>query len=910
MTNINHAPFSARLDRKILAAALKVLAKVVEKRNTIPIMSCVLLVPGRDSVTVRGSDLDIFASIEIPAVCQPGAAVAVDGDALKKAVDKGKADYVDVADVGGERVTFRDGDAGATLRFPARAASDFPSLVMGDLGDGFDLDGVQLASDLKRARVAVSTEETRYYLNGIFFHRTADEYGPVMRMAATDGHRLALITRPVPVGMPDDFPDVILPRKTCDVLALVLGKGERDVRCAFSRTKARFRVGRVVIDTKLIDGVFPDYSRVIPQHYDHAATLQADVLRDAAKSVTAAMSGKDRAVLLCWHAGQGWATVSAYCPESGPAMMTLEGGTFENKLAIDGEDFGVGMNARLLAELLAQWPGDVTIRIVAPDHPMRLESPDAPEYLQVLMPMRMDGALVTPASIAKLQRNPLETFNDEAPKLVADLADVATSDAVSPSGRRSVARVIAKQLAELVQGAIGHWMTQGHTRQEARRLVLMKLASLRGDADTLYRLAEEHNRAKDGARSSFRAWSEGIGRVVQDPVPVAGGEEAEPVQPDAPAPAPLPAPAEAEPVPAELEPVPVDVNENAEMSDAGNSMASHVVILPVGKPLYRSLQDFKAMTGVGTRWMLANWDSRAGCWGEDRLVTVATVKARSLGFVRGAATPMDVAAANACAGHEGRTWLDFPKQGRWQSTEDALVILYSDGSPCMLVRHAGVPWADLAGEEAEAAAPVLDPVEGQPDVVAELSERLARLERLLEGRAGEVGQPGAEEPERAAAPESGQNSGNLDETYRNLGQNEKQRAIGYLDGRSARERDPAFVGGVDIAYHAGFHDGRKCAESGPMVHYDDYQAMLARAEAAEAALADSQAEVQRLANMAASLRHRTERQAAVLTGRKAQLARRGDELRFAHGKAAQLQRELSAERGQPVIILPGDTIAA
>ena len=145
----------------------------------------------------------------------------------------------------------------------------------GDLPTSFELPARTLAELIDRTRFAISTEETRYYLNGIFLH-VSDEDQPVLKAAATDGHRLARYTLPQPDGAAG-MPDVIVPRKAVAELRKLLEESlDGNVEIDLSASKVRFTLGGeggVVLTSKLIDGTFPDYSRVIPTGNDKLLKL-------------------------------------------------------------------------------------------------------------------------------------------------------------------------------------------------------------------------------------------------------------------------------------------------------------------------------------------------------------------------------------------------------------------------------------------------------------------------------------------------------------------------------------------------------------------------------------------------------------------------------------------------------------
>lgn len=876
-------PFTARLDRKSLADALRLLDKVVEKRNHIPVLSCVLLVSSGDCVTLTVSDLDIFASIQLPGDSPSSRGVAVDFSALKSAAIKAKGEHVSIADVGGA-VTFRDGDSGATVRMPVRDAADFPAPFgkLAEARDMFTLDAAMLRSDLDRVRVAVSTEEARYYLNGILWHRTKDNFGnDVLRLAATDGHRLALITRPAFADLPEKFADAILPRKTCDVLGKVLAKAGADSPCyiGFGETGAGgavFRVGRVEIRSKVIDGTFPDYSRVIPSHWDRSVTLPATTFGDAARAVTAHSTERTKAVKFSWDAAAGWMTAYATCPDNGPAMMPVPASGFTEQLS-GGGAFSIGMNGKYAAELMAKW-GDapVTLGCGHAGCPIRITSETVPEYLQVLMPMRVGDEVITPDSIARLNRTPVDAFVQDGQTAVDAVAVIEAMD-LSPSAKRSARCEALRKLAGMVQGAIEHKVAGGQPRRMARLAVLTKLAQLRGDDAKVAQLTAIYGHAP---QSSFKAWEAGL----------AGDVPAVTVQPP------------------EQDLAQIQTAEPERVQDPVEPHTVATVIIPAlpgEKPMFRSLQDFKAMAGVGSRWTLRNWDSRAGEWGEPRVRTVATVRARDLGFVDGAATPLDVAAANV-KGFGGRSWIGFPKQGCWTSVPAGLVITYADGAPCMMIEPAGVPFGDAAEPVEPVAVEQPGEIAVLREMVAAMAERLARLESGAQSAGTEVALPVADAPETPPAPALAENSahspaGVADGSHH--GMTGDARARGYLDGRGGGERNPELA--HSHAYTEGFADGqrarklvdehaetvdkkdRRIAELKCLIDElnADRQELTARAEAAEGKVARLQTRVRRLT--------------AVFTGAKRKLATIGQDLLFARTRGATLQRELDQAKAQP-----------
>lgn len=493
--------FAATLDRKALAGAVKLLGKLVERRNSIPILSCLLLECDGTRVMLRGTDLDIFGTFTLDATdCQPGLAL-VPCDQLAKALAKSKGDTARlVAVVGGVAMTL---DNGATVRLatpPKSVPSDMPNTFPGlaSIGVAGDFAAAQLRDDLKRVRVAVSTEETRYYLNGVYAHMLPYEPGK-MAFASTDGHRLCIQHRAAPEGL--EIPATIIPRKTVDMMLAAMAKpAQATARLAFGATAVRFEHGSLVLESKVVDGTFPDYTRVVPSSRERVLRVDAGALGEAAKAVTASMSGKTKAMSLTMHSTEQWLTAAACDAEGNRSAMTLDGANVEALNAKAEGQFLIGMNAGYLAELAALFPGTVALHLGDDASPLIMESSDLEGFRVVLMPMRSDKGDVTPAAIADMNKpapTALEVLETDGPALVRDL--------IGATGRDTPARLAQRRkLARIIKGAIAQAQGTCADRRTARLFVLAQVAAMRGDMAQEDRLSLmiAHEPA-----TTFGAWS-------------------------------------------------------------------------------------------------------------------------------------------------------------------------------------------------------------------------------------------------------------------------------------------------------------------------------------------------------------------------------------------------------------------
>jgi DNA polymerase-3 subunit beta len=353
---------------------------VVERRNTIPILSNVLIEAGEgDGAGLRlmATDLDLQINETVEAnVTDPGA-TTVPAHTLFDIVRKlPEGSQVELIAAEG-RMQVNAGRARFTLATLPR--DDFPIIAEGELPTRFELPAATLRQIIDKTRFAISTEETRYYLNGIYVH-VSDEAQPVLKAAATDGHRLARVTVPRPEGA-QGMPGVIIPRKCVGELRKLLDEVDGTVQVALSDSKIRFGLGNAVLTSKLIDGTFPDYTRVIPTANDKLLKLDPRGFEEGVDRVSTIASERTRAVKMALERDR--VTLSVTSPENGTAAE-------EVPADYGAEAFEIGSNARYLLDILGQIEGDtVEVHLADAAAPTLLRENDKAPALYVLMPMRV-----------------------------------------------------------------------------------------------------------------------------------------------------------------------------------------------------------------------------------------------------------------------------------------------------------------------------------------------------------------------------------------------------------------------------------------------------------------------------------------------------------------------------------------
>mgnify|MGYP002780311964 FL=1 len=373
----------ATIERATLLRCLSHVQSVVERRNTIPILSNVLIdadLGGAVRVMATDLDLQVVETMSASSVDQPGA-ITVSAHLLfdiARKLPEGSQVSLTTND---NRLEVKAGRS--NFKLPTLPRDDFPVIVEGDLPTSFEIPARMLAELIDRTRFAISTEETRYYLNGIFLHVT-DEDEPLLKAAATDGHRLARFTLPRPEGAAG-MPDVIVPRKAVGELRKLLEEAlDGNVLVDLSASKIRFTLGGeggVVLTSKLIDGTFPDYSRVIPTANDKLLKVDPKLFFSGVDRVATIATEKTRAVKIGLDNDR--VTLSVTSPDNGTAAEELAA-------EYRAEGLEIGFNANYLKDILGQIDSDtVELHLADAGAPTLIRESEKARALYVLMPMRV-----------------------------------------------------------------------------------------------------------------------------------------------------------------------------------------------------------------------------------------------------------------------------------------------------------------------------------------------------------------------------------------------------------------------------------------------------------------------------------------------------------------------------------------
>lgn len=371
-----------KADRATLLKALAHVQNVVEKRNTIPILANVLLAVREGRLTVAATDLEIALIEDVAATTMRDGSVTAPAATLYEIVRR----QPDNAEI---ELDHPGGDAPLALRAGRYATKlvvlptdEFPKLDAGKLTHRFAVPAQALRGLIDRTRFAISTEETRYYLNGIYLHAAESDGVPVLRAVATDGHRLARVEEPLPEGAAG-MPGVIVPRKTVNEIRKLLDEVSGDVSIALSETRIQFELDTMRMTSKLIDGTYPDYSKVIPIGNDKVLRVETAEFSAAVARVSAIASERNKPVKL--SVGRDLLVLSATSPDQGTATEELDAAQVE----YHSTPLEIGFQARYLNDVTEQIKGKVEFCFADGAAPTLVRAAGDESAIFVLMPMRV-----------------------------------------------------------------------------------------------------------------------------------------------------------------------------------------------------------------------------------------------------------------------------------------------------------------------------------------------------------------------------------------------------------------------------------------------------------------------------------------------------------------------------------------
>ena len=360
---------------------MDIVDRVVSRRCTIPILSNVRLQARNGALALTATDLDIELTVMVAGAVDIGVATTRPSKLLKDLLKKATSSEIVAITTGDDGLDLVDFER-VNYRLQSFSAADFPKMVgpAAEQAHSFTMSGADFWDGLDCTIASISSEETRYYLNGIFMHVYESSEGLSFRMVSTDGHRLHRRTFAVPAGA-EGMPEVIVPRSTVSLLhTLLKGKAcPETVAIDVTESKIRFTFGDCVLVSKLIDGTFPDYNRVFPAYNDKAASFETAELAEALRAVSLISSERGKAFKLCLS--DDTAELIVNNPAQGSAKAKLA-------CRYDSDPVEIGFNSGYLGEVLGLIGDDITIKVSDAGSPAIITG-SREGFTAILMPMRV-----------------------------------------------------------------------------------------------------------------------------------------------------------------------------------------------------------------------------------------------------------------------------------------------------------------------------------------------------------------------------------------------------------------------------------------------------------------------------------------------------------------------------------------
>ena len=369
------------ISRADLLRSLNHVHSVVERRNTIPILSNVLIQASDNALSLNTTDMDLEVVESVAATIEEPGSTTVPAHTLYDIVRKLSDDATITFTLPTGETTMTVVSGNSNFRLGCLPIEDFPKInANDDLPFTFSLPAADLRTLIDRTRFAISNEETRHYLNGIYLHQAENNGIKVLRAVATDGHRLARYEMPLPADA-EGLPGIIIPRKTIAEIRKLIEEAADSIQIGLSETKIKISFDHIILTSKLIDGTFPDYQRVIPEGNTRVLEVNPSLLSKAVDRVSTVSTEKTRAIKLTLNGKQ--ITLSANSPDSGSA-------TEEINANFDSDPMEIGFNSAYLIDVTRQL-GEEGCRMYLNDSasPMIIQGSDDDSALYVLMPMRV-----------------------------------------------------------------------------------------------------------------------------------------------------------------------------------------------------------------------------------------------------------------------------------------------------------------------------------------------------------------------------------------------------------------------------------------------------------------------------------------------------------------------------------------
>ncbi len=371
-----------RIARDELLTGLQRVQGIVEKRNTMPVLSNILLETKQDGIELVATDLEIGVRGHYKADVQQAGSVSLSARKLYELLKEVADGEITLVTQENNWVQIQAGRS--QFKIVGIAASEFPALPTIEREGRVAIPGSGLASLIRKTLFAVGDNDARYILNGLLISLHSSEKKVTMKLVGTDGHRLAVAESDLTQSAGTDLPKeikAIIPRKAAQEIRRLLEEEEGEPLLGFTKNLVTFQKSGLFLTSRVMEGTYPNYQQVIPKESAKKAAIERTALESALRRVAVLSKDKTNAVKVILQNGS--ITLHTSNPDVGEATEDLPA-------QYRGESLTTGFNARYLLDALAVMDGDsVNLEISSPLSPCVLRSEGDPGFLCVVMPMKI-----------------------------------------------------------------------------------------------------------------------------------------------------------------------------------------------------------------------------------------------------------------------------------------------------------------------------------------------------------------------------------------------------------------------------------------------------------------------------------------------------------------------------------------
>jgi len=370
------------IQQKIINKSISKVVGIIDKKGIMPFLSNIKIDVTADKITLTGTDTDIFIEANI-IVCE-GVKIKQIGcttidahifnEIIKKIPDEDNLN-IELIEQKTARITYGK----SVFSIPTIIADEFPTFSKDNMNIEFSVNSKELSRTIEQTKFAISHDETKPFLNGIFFQIKTEGENAIFNAVAIDGHKLAL-SKFVIKGFSHNIPSIIVPKKTINELKKIIDEGEGEVKINFSKLKINVSYNNYNLTSKIIDADFPEYQKIIPKDNNIKISLKKKEIFATIDRVSTMVDGKHNAITMI--ANNDKITFEA---------ITTEGGKAVEEISIDNIDnnFKIAFNARYLLEIIHQFDAEtINFKFKDGQTPVLIDSDNNLDSY-VIMPIRL-----------------------------------------------------------------------------------------------------------------------------------------------------------------------------------------------------------------------------------------------------------------------------------------------------------------------------------------------------------------------------------------------------------------------------------------------------------------------------------------------------------------------------------------